>query len=1010
MCIKMKFEKYYEQLSNIHVNTCKPRAYYVPTSNGNLCDEIEDSDRVLMLSDEEWNFKLYENPFVVDEFFADDYCLGDFDRIHVPSCWQILGYDTHQYSCAAYPFPYDPPYVPNENPSGAYVKYFDLTKEQTEGLNYLNFDGVDSCYYVWINGDFVGYSQVSHSTSEFDITDFVKEGKNKLSVLVLKWCSGSYLEDQDKLRMSGIFRDVYIVTRPKNHIWDYYVKTTLDESYTNANITINVEWLGEEQENKVSLYNPSDEFVCESVIKDGKVVFTVEDAILWNAESPMQYTAIIKTLNETICQKIGIRSLEIDGNKFLVNGVLIKFKGVNRHDSDPFTGYAISKEQLLVDLKLMKEHNINAIRTSHYPNAPWATQYFSKYGFYVMDESDLETHGTIWVYGGGHERDYFTEINTDHTFGDLCHDERFEESMVDRIERNVMRDKNNAAVVLWSLCNESGYGPNLEKAATWIKDFDPDMFVHCESSIYEKEGYKNDFSNLDVYSRMYSPTEAIDVYMNGLITKPFVICEFVHAMGNGPGDIEDYMEQIYQYDGFVGGFVWEWCDHSVYMGKTVEGKEKFYYGGDWNDFPNDRNFCMDGLVYPDRRPHTGLIEFKNCARPARTTLVDVEKGIVEISNKLDFLNLKDAITAKFEVSMDGKIVQEGKIVDLNIAPKTSKRIEINLNGPVQGDMYLKIIYLQKEDTPFVKKGYEVGFDELLIHENKCELAVEAVGSYDIQENDLYIWIVSEKFNYRFNKLTGTFDKIVKDNVTVTDQPMQFNIYRAPTDNDKKMRLQWQQAGYDRTTLKTYNTTVCEKNGLVYVVCNLSMSAAAIQKIVQVTTIWTIDGNGDILIDAQGDRDTKLPYLPRFGLRMFLPTDFNKVEYLGYGPYESYIDKRRSSYYGIFAQNICDMHEDYLKPQENGSHYGCKNLNVMMDSGYKINVIGEKFAFNASNYTQEMLANAAHNFELVKSNDTIVCIDGEVSGIGSGSCGPFLKEKYQVCGDKVTLHVKLSFGE
>lgn len=1005
----MLFEKYYEKTDRLHVNTCPNRSYYVPCSAGCVTQYMEDSDRVTMLSGEDWRFRTYDNPYVVEPFFEDNFYPEDFDIIPVPSCWQMLGYDRHQYTNVNYPFPYDPPYVPDENLSGAYIKYFIMDEDQLSMKNYLNFEGVDSCYYVWVNGKFVGFSQVSHSTSEFDISDYVVEGENKLAVLVLKWCAGSYLEDQDKLRMSGIFRDVYILSRPENHIRDFYVKTDLDAEYKNATITIDAQWNGREQDASVTLYDPDDNEVTSAKIVEGKAVMEVKDAVLWNAESPNQYTAVISTDEETIEQKIGIRKFEIKGQLLLVNGVKIKIKGTNRHDSDPYTGYTISREQLLKDLALMKQHNINAIRTSHYPNAPWATQYYSQFGFYCIDESDIESHGSAAIYGGGNEYDYTKEFCLDHTFGALAHDPRFAEAILDRVQRNVTRDKNNACVLFWSLGNESGYGPNFEKAAAWIKSFDKDMLVHYESSIYQMEGYHNDVSNIDVFSRMYAPVDAIDIYEKN-IQKPFIQCEFVHSMGNGPGDIEDYFEKLYTHDNFAGGFIWEWCDHGIFMGKTNEGEDKFYYGGDWGEFPHDENFCMDGMVYPDRTVSTGLIEWKNCARPVRAKLLDPQSGKVEISNKMDFTDLEDKVSIIWELTNDGEEVQAGIIDHVSLAPHGSMEIQVPYVIPETGDCRLKLIYLQKEETEFLDEGYELGFDEMVIREAEyAEKARPTEGKIDCRSCDRFIELKGANFRYIYNKLTGVFDSMVKDNVNILDLPMEYNIWRAPTDNDRSVKFDWKAAGYDRHTVRTYGTEIEEKPGCTVISTKLSIGAIYLQRILTIDARWTVYSDGNVNIHMDCERNCDMPYLPRFGIRMFLPDNFNNVDYLGYGPFESYVDKRRASFFGHFNASVEELHEDYLRPQENGSHYGCRRVAVSDPAGFAVTAESKDFSFNASKYTEEELTEKKHNYELEESGFTVLCLDAKMSGIGSGSCGPELMPKYRLNDKNIILDIDLNLG-
>lgn len=1008
----MELPKYYENPSAVHVGTTENRAYYIPFSNEEtaLLGERTLSERVLMLSGK-WKFRYYNNIHDAQEgFFAPDFCTDQFDTIPVPSCWQILGYDRHQYTNTRYPFPYDPPYVPTENPCGAYIRKFGMTEEQCAMRSFLNFEGVDSCYYVWVNGKSVGYSQVSHCTGEFEITDFVKPGENTIAVLVLKWCDGSYLEDQDKLRMSGIFRDVYILLRPNSHIRDYYVKTKLDSADKDAEITVDFEWSGTPNWGECTLIDPFGKPVETKEISDKKVSFQVKNAVLWNAETPNLYQMVLRASGEVIVQTVGIKQIEVKNGVIFFNGVKLKLKGVNRHDSDPFTGFTISKEQLCMDLILMKQHNINAIRTSHYPNAPWATQLYDRYGFYVIDESDIETHGTAVIYGGGNEGDYRKWICKDRTFGTLCHDPRFEAAFLDRVQKNVMRDKNCASVLMWSLGNESGYGPNLEKAAAWIKSYDSERLVHYESSIYEMEGYHNDLSNIDVYSRMYAPVEAIEQYFSDGLEKPFIQCEFSHAMGNGPGDLEDYYQQIYKYDGFAGGFVWEWCDHAVWMGTTKKGKNKFCYGGDFGEFPHDGNFCTDGLVYPDRRVHSGLKELKNVARPARAAAIDLKKGLVSISNKLDFTNLADYVSIEYQITCNGTVIFTGVIQDLDIPAKSEKTVHLDYNVPEEGNCYLNLFYKQKYQSNFAEAGFELGFDQLTL----CEAPVcTSEGKKQIvsaTEYDRKIVVEGETFRYVFNKVTGIFDSLVKDNVTLLNKPMEYNLWRAPTDNDMYIRKEWEAAGYDRTTVRVYDAAAEQRNADIVITADLAVAAVSVQRILKIKSEWTVHSDGKISLHMIADRDTNLPFLPRFGLRLFLPKSFAKVEYFGYGPNESYVDKHRSSFIGKFTSDVADMHEDYIKPQENSSHCGCKYVEVCDPAGNSLKACGDSFSFNASKYTQEELAAKAHNFELEECDSTVLCLDYKVCGIGSNSCGPALSKEYRFDDGHFEYHMDLVIGK
>ena len=1007
----MELEHIYENPKKLHEGTCENRSYYIPFSDDSMPQNMEDSSRVTMLSDDDWYFRYYSNPDVVEKFYKNEFDFEDFDTAEVPSCWQTTGYDKHQYTNVPYPFPFDPPFVPAENPCGAYIKIFEIDEDQLEMKHYLNFEGVDSCFYVWLNGNYVGYSQVSHSTSEFDISDYVQEGFNKLSVLVLKWCDGSYLENQDKFRMSGIFRDVYIMHRPQNHIRDYYIKTALDKSYKNATISINFDWIGKRENFTVALVTPHGDLIATKTVVNDLVQFDVKNAMLWNAENPQLYKIIINTKNENIVEEVGIRSFEIKGKIFYVNGQKVKLKGVNRHDSDPLTGSAISKDQFLRDLFLMKQNNINAVRTSHYPNAPWATKYFSDLGFYVISESDLETHGTTTIYKGeGADWTYDKPFRTDNSMGLLCHNKDYEAAFLDRVQRNVMRDKNATCVLLWSLGNESGFGPNMEKCAAWIKDFDKDLLVHYESSIYQMPGYENDVSNIDVLSHMYASPEDVDTIVSTYLDKPLILCEFSHAMGNGPGDLEDYFERLYKYDEFAGFFVWEWCDHAIYQGKTIDGKDKYYYGGDFGDFPNDGNFCMDGLVFPDRTPHSGLLELKNCARPVRVTPVDVKKGLFKIENKFDFLNLKNSVALEYKITCQGELEVDGPVEDLDIAAGCDKIIQLNCNIPTTPDMYITFACFPKSSLLGIEKDHLLGFDQIQISPwKKKKVEIEDAFPIDVEDFTTEFMLYGDDFIYSFDKRKGTFNSIVNFNKVITENPIELNIWRAPTDNDRIIRREWEKAGFDRTCVKVYECSLKKTKSAVKITVVSSLSAISIQRILNLKTTWTIFNDGNINVHVDAEKDPVFPFLPRFGLRLFMPKSFSKVTYHGYGPEASYIDKHHASYYGEFISSVKEMHTDYIKPQENSSHCGCTYLELSNRKDMNLIVVPEKpFSFNASEYTQEELGSKKHNFELKKSDYTVLCLDSRMSGVGSGSCGPQLHEKYQVNDTKLTLDFTFIF--
>lgn len=1041
----MFVKNYFENLDILHVGTMKNRAYYIPYSSVNTALEGDRdlSDRVAMLNGQ-WNFRYFNSIYEVCEqdiiwatkldglsaaqcgSLSDAVQCGNLsnnaqtvglsDTIPVPSVWQNHGYDRHQYTNVRYPFCYDPPYVPNDNPCGLYSRSFEITADQLCMRKFINFEGVDSCFYLWINGVMVGYSQVSHSTSEFDISEYIKVGTNSICVLVLKWCDGSYLEDQDKFRMSGIFRDVLLLFRPEQHIRDFFIKTKLSDNYTKANISVELEYYDKAVEVEYSLLDQHQNVVAAGKSAGNNIEMGISNITCWNAESPYLYTLVLKTGEEVISTKVGLREIKIENGILYVNGINVKFRGVNRHDSNPITGATVSIDDMIKDLALMKQHNINAIRTSHYPNAPIFLELCDKYGFYVIAEADYEAHGVVELYGAGYNSSYCR----------IAHDVRFEKAIVDRVERSVMRDKNHACVLIWSLGNEGGYGCNLEGAAKWVKQYDDSRLTHYEGAMFTPENYKCDFSNLDLYSRMYASCEDIaDYFDNHRHNKPYVLCEYIHAMGNGPGDIEDYQKLIEKYDGFCGGFVWEWCDHAMLVGKTETGKAKYYYGGDFGEFPHDGNFCMDGLVYPDRRPHTGLIEYKNVIRPVRIVQQDTLKGQFTFKNWLDFTNLKDILYVKYEVTQDGKVIDSGIIESnkLDIQPHGQKDIYISYNIPDSGRCHIRFIYIQKIDRQFTKSGHVLGYEQLEIPvEDRCNRVVkQARKSIAIASKSCYtdkltctqseklIVLKGNNFKYTYNKLSGSFDEIVYDNSTILVKPMSYNIWRAPTDNDAYIKSEWKKCGYDRTVTRGYNTELAEAENGIIITTQLSLSAVSIQRILDIKAHWIIMQDGTLHVKMDVYKNSITPFLPRFGVRMFLPQDMDKVMYCGYGPFESYVDKHRASYYGCFESTADGMHEDYIKPQENGSRWNCDVLRVHSDNGTSLEVCSEQsFSFNISHYTQEELAIKKHNYELEKSEYTIVCIDYAQSGVGSNSCGPQLAKQYRLDKENFSFEFSIKF--
>ncbi len=554
----MRLQRHYENLKVLHENTMPCRAYYIPSSHnmGALIEDRFSSDRIIRLNGK-WRFQYFSSIYDLQEkFYEKGYDSNGFKEVEVPGVWQNYGYDSYQYTNVRYPIPLDPPYVPQDNPCGVYIRNFYYESQEVAKRAYLNFEGVDSCFYIWINGEYAGYSQVSHATSEFDVTEMLVNGENTLAVLVLKWCDGTYLEDQDKFRMSGIFRDVYLLIRPENIIYDYFITTEIQKEQ--AVITVQANYMGNAVPAKLTLYDADRKVVISQRFEEEngefythRAVFMVKNAKLWNPEQPYLYTVVIETEGEVITDRIGIREICIKDSIIYVNGTAVKFKGVNRHDSDPVTGFVIGLEQMKKDLQMMKENNFNAVRSSHYPNAPYFYQLCDEYGFFVIAEADNESHGTQLQY----LKDSSWE-NVSRRWNERISDNPdFIPATMDRTMLCVHREKNRPCILIWSAGNECGYGCTFEEALKWIKQFDRTRLTCYESAFYKSNKRKYDYSNIDIFCRMYPSLEEIKDYMEKNPDKPFLLIEYCHAMGNGPGDLEDYFRMIYQYDQLCGGLV-----------------------------------------------------------------------------------------------------------------------------------------------------------------------------------------------------------------------------------------------------------------------------------------------------------------------------------------------------------------------------------------------------------------------------------------------------------------------
>ncbi|WP_284638588.1 glycoside hydrolase family 2 TIM barrel-domain containing protein [Paenibacillus silviterrae] len=987
--------KHWENPSVLQVNRQQPRAYYIPYGDAVHANARKRGRSPFYRTlNGSWKFQYHSSvKQVEDGFFEEHADVSEWDDLIVPSCWQTNGYDQLHYTNVNYPIPCDPPYVPDANPAGLYVRDFHVSSRWDHKDKYIVFEGVNSCFYLWVNGAYVGYSQGSRVPAEFQLTPYLRSGRNRIAVMVLKWCDGTYMEDQDLWRFSGIFRDVYLLARDTVHIRDTFNKVELSDDYLQATLTSEIETTGL-TEVRAELKDAEGRLVGESVASingRGALRFTLGNPVLWNAEKPYLYQLYLYSGEEVVAFPVGIRKVDIKDGVFRINGQPIKLKGVNRHDSHPELGQTIPVNHMLKDLHLMKQHNVNTIRTSHYPNDPRFLELCNEIGFYVIDEADLEAHGMgsaeHWAEGAFHK---------------LSANTAWEAAFVERAERMVERDKNHPCVIIWSMGNESGYDVNHIAMAEWTRRRDPSRPVHYEGAAPHYKGNTN-LESLDMESRMYSSVQYIEEYAkNDANTKPLFLCEYSHAMGNGPGDLKDYWDVIYQYPKLMGGCVWEWIDHGIKT-ETADGTPFFAYGGDFGDKPNDGNFCIDGLVTPDRKPHVGLLELKKVIAPVRVEAVDLLNGKFMVTNLYDFIDLSH-LTGSWKLEKDGKVVQQGQLKPLTTAPRQKESIVIPYTTTADtGRYFVTITFRTLEETAWAGVGHEITFEQFELPSANAVKAQEVVreGESPINTSQHGHVLRVEGFDFRhaFDLYDGTFISISKHDVEMLQAPAKFAIWRAPTDNDRNVKNQWVKEGYDRAEMKVYSCSWTQtSDSLVEITVSFSLGGYIRYPLMHGEAKWSIDGTGRIALEARMKIREGLVHLPRFGLQLIMPKGAEEVEYFGYGPHESYIDKRQSSRKGKYLLSVDEMFENYIMPQENGSRYGTEWAIVSNELGMGLRFsvpAGGEFSFNAAHYTPEDLTAASHDYKLRKRKETVVHLDYKMGGVGSNSCGPELLPQYRL---------------
>lgn len=956
-----------------------------------------------------WKFMFLDAPeYSPEGFFNSDFDVTKMDDITVPGNWQLQGYGKMHYSDLWYNFPINPPYVPTENPTGIYKRTFFVEESYRDKKIIIRFCGVDSAYHLWINGKEVGYSKVARNESEFDITDLIRVGEeNDVTVRVYQWSDGTYLEDQDMWWESGIFRDVELIGVPKDGINDYKVIADLDDEYKNGIFKVEA-FLRTTKEVNVTFElvdaGENTVFTKTVVAKEGKACIdeVIADVNHWTAETPYLYKLFMTVeddgqIVEVIPQNVGFRNIRLNGETFLVNGVAIKFKGVNRHDYSPQNGRVVSREEIEKDIILMKQFNINAIRTSHYPNSYYLYDLCDEYGMYLIAETDLECHGF--------------ELTGDYKW--ITDDPSWELAYVSRMTRMIERDKNHPAIIFWSLGNESAFGCNFRKMTDVAHEMEPTRLVHYEGDF--------DVESADVYSTMYTWIEnpKKPYLMKDIIEKskkPHVHCEYCHAMGNGPGNLKDYQDLVYAHDKLQGGFVWEWFDHGIES--FTESGEKYYrYGGDFGDDPSNKDFCIDGLIMPDRTPSPGLYEYKKVIEPITTTAVDIQKGIINLLSRYDFANL-DRFNLVYKVMEDDVILQTGFMAVPSIEARANKDITLPydlsaIKVKPGAHYYVNISYQLREDTNYASSGHELATAQFELPLYKEGIVVRPEGILNVEKEHTTLHVKGANFSLDFNLVNGNLMNIVRDGMQVLSKGPRLTLWRAPISNDMEIIDKLKKVYFLHLEHEVVmNIDYHMEGNILKVEVDTINSTTNSAWHFKTKYVYTVCPSGDILIDVEGTPSGRVDLapdmLPRIGVSMHLDKSMEHVRYFGMGPGENYADSKEAAQMGLYANTVDGLFTNYVIPQENGNHMGCKWVSMTNDRGMGLLASTEgDFNFSASWYEDKDLDDAKHTCDLVKRDYIVFNVDYKQNALGTNSCGQWQLDKYRAKFEDFKLSFRLT---
>ncbi len=1034
----------------IGINKEDPHSHYVPYATvGQAIDDVKENSPNYLALNGIWKFNWVKHPNLRPvDFYKNDFDTKAWDEITVPSCWELNGYGTPIYTNITYPFEQNPPYVmgnppstytQNEepNPVGSYKRDFTIPETWNGNEIMLHFEGVKSAFYIWVNGQKVGYSQGSCTPAEFDITDYVKTGQNNISVEVYRWSDGSYLEDQDYWRLSGIYRDVYLYSVPKIHIWDYSLTSTFNDNLSEANLTIDLElknYGGEGSQtcdvyltkygqmpdgNSVIATIPIKQVSAKNGLDISKTV-TVESPELWSAEIPNLYQVVFVLKDaegettEVISTHYGFRKIEIKDQQLWVNNKSVKLKGVNRHEHDPVTGRTVTLETMIRDVELFKQFNINTVRTSHYANDPDFLKLCDIYGVYVIDEANVESHGMG-----------FGEAS-------LARVESWQKAHVDRVVRMVERDKNLPSVIMWSHGNEAGGGINFTACTEAVKEIDSSRPVHYE-------GYSE---CADVESTMYPSLVRVDEEANSDDSKPFFICEYAHAMGNAVGNLQEYWDLIYNNDRLIGACIWDWVDQG--LAKEIPGKEGEYfyaYGGDYGDQPNLSNFCINGLTTPDRQITPKMEEVKKVYQNVFFEAVDLSTGKISIENGNLFINLNQ-YELTWELMCNGKQVQNGTLGSIEIAPGTSKEIIVPYSvNSSNAEYFINLYFTLKKDEIWAEAGHVVASSQMQLPGSSymAETAnMEDMSPLKLGEGDEDVTISGINFKMVFGKSAGTItyleyygSKIIESakrdipqmgmsgrgSVSNEKPKVEYeriggpvlNAYRAPTDNDKGF-VGLSEIGKQLANLSTEVTefiveAINDKTIKIKIDAKSSVTAGYY---IATQSIYTVHGNGSVDIQTTFLPENSDVSLPKLGLISELCPGYENVEYYGAGPFENYVDRKSAAFIGRYDTTVDDMFVPYIKPQDCGNRADVRWFSISNHSGYGMLVSSpDLMNFSALHYTPKDLSVAAHPYELTKIDNTILTIDTAVRGLGNGSCGPGTIDRYIISPEETTFNYSIA---